>query len=463
MQAWLVLPALALAYLTGAPPRLSVRIKHVALAGALSVVVSLSWMSAVTLVPAHERPYVDGSRNDSLFSQVFSYNGFSRLAHGNPLSDNLKPAAFIEALARSGETLNSQSVNIKPSWHRLLSGLFGRDDGWLLPGALISAIALLLERRGAGRRDRRRALVLMWGTWLLVLGALFSEGRYLNSYYVAALSPAIAALCGAGAELFWRARSNASVRGALALALLVTAGYGTYLLNGATAVPAWLVALVIGFGVCGAWGTLLSVRLRERGRSARATLALMCVLPLPLITSLLVVSRELGPFQAPYEPAIGSTRSFARAATKAQRSLQQISGGSRAPIVLATDSSLLAAPLIYYTGREILPIGGYLGGVPAPSLSQLRHDIAAKELHMFLIPVYPPSRDPRIVWLENHCMAVNPTPRYSYIQLELYDCRSAEAPATPRVSAPAVQSLARELGRVRCAGGGRRRPHLLCR
>ena len=315
-------------------------------------------------------------------------------------------------------------MSVKPSWHRLLGGLFGRDDGWLLPAALISAIALLLERRGAARRDKRRALVILWGTWLLVLGVLFSEGRYLNSYYVAALSPAIAALCGAGAELFWRARADATVRGALALALVVSAGYGTYLLIGATAVPVWLIPLGIVGGVCGAWGTLLSERLRERGRSARATLALACVLPLPLLTSLLVMTRELGPFEAPYEPRIGSAQSFERAAMRTQHSLQLLSGRSPAPIVLATDSSLVAAPFVYYTGREILPIGGYLGGVPAPSLTQLRRYIATKELHTFLIPVYPPSRDPRIVWLENHCTATNPTPRYSYIQLELYDCRT---------------------------------------
>src|ERR1700735_2332454 len=80
IQAWLVLPALAAAYLLAAPAaRLRTRSAHVALAGLVTAVVSLSWMTAVSLVPAHDRPYVDGSRDDSVYSQVFYYNGAARL------------------------------------------------------------------------------------------------------------------------------------------------------------------------------------------------------------------------------------------------------------------------------------------------------------------------------------------------------------------------------------------------
>ena len=80
LQAWLVLPALFLAYLVAAPVASFLRrVGHVALATVAVVVVSLSWMSAVSLVPQSSRPYVDGSCNDSLFTQVFRYNGVDRL------------------------------------------------------------------------------------------------------------------------------------------------------------------------------------------------------------------------------------------------------------------------------------------------------------------------------------------------------------------------------------------------
>ena len=78
LQAWLVLPALAAAYLLAGPAaRLRTRCVHVAAAGLITVAVSLAWMTAVSLVPSHDRPYVDGSRNDSVYAQVFDYNGLA--------------------------------------------------------------------------------------------------------------------------------------------------------------------------------------------------------------------------------------------------------------------------------------------------------------------------------------------------------------------------------------------------
>jgi 4-amino-4-deoxy-L-arabinose transferase-like glycosyltransferase len=70
IQAWLALPALAAAYLLAAPAaRLRTRCAHAALAGLVTAVVSLSWMTAVPLVPSQHRPYVDGSRDDSVYTR----------------------------------------------------------------------------------------------------------------------------------------------------------------------------------------------------------------------------------------------------------------------------------------------------------------------------------------------------------------------------------------------------------
>ncbi len=92
IQAWLVLPALAAAYLLAAPAaRLRTRCAHVALAGLVTAVVSLSWMTAVSLVPAHDRPYVDGSSNDSVYTQVFDYNGLA----GSPGNGRPSPGRLL--------------------------------------------------------------------------------------------------------------------------------------------------------------------------------------------------------------------------------------------------------------------------------------------------------------------------------------------------------------------------------
>jgi 4-amino-4-deoxy-L-arabinose transferase-like glycosyltransferase len=421
LVAWLVLPALAGAYLLAAPAHVRVRVAHLALAAVVTVAVSLSWMTVVSLVPAHSRPYVDGTQNDSIFSQTFQYNGFARLERRNVFAGSGPPPAFLVRLSEAGV---SPAHQVKPSWHRLLDGLFGRDDGWLLPAALIAAACVLISRRQAGRRDPLRASVVLWGLWLLVFAAFFSAGGYPNSYYVAALAPATGALCGAGAELARRASNRTAATSGLAVALLSSVGYGIYLLRGGTGVPGWLIPLAAVVGVVGA-ATLLTARRVGilRSPTSAIVLALTCALLLPAVASVLMVVRGLGPFAAPYERASATvSRASARQALlAASQAIQELSSTYGTPTVLVTDSSILAAPFILATGEEILPIGGYEGDVPAPSLADLRRSIAAGELRAFLVPVL--SNDPRIAWIHAHCQRQGAQEEHTAsASTELYAC-----------------------------------------
>jgi 4-amino-4-deoxy-L-arabinose transferase-like glycosyltransferase len=420
--AWLVLPALAAVYLLAAAPNLRTRIGHLALAGAVTAVVSVSWMTVVSLVPAHDRPYVDGTQNDSVFSQTFDYNGIARLRRGSGVFAGAgHPAAFLVQLSR---TSTGPIHSISPSWHRLLSGPFGRDDGWLLPAALIGAIGVLLTRRGRSRRDELRAAIVLWGLWLLVLGAFFSAGGYPNSYYVAALSPAIGALCGTGVAVAWRRREELAAQACLAGALLASVGYGVYLLGGGSRVPGWLVPVAVCAGVLG----VLVLAAAQRGGGVKAptggvvALTIVCALLLPGVTTALMVIRGLGPFAAPYEP---SSATVSRAEAKRTRLLdeqvvEELTSTYGTSMPMATDSSILAAPYILATGREILPIGGFQGGIPAPTLAQLRQYIDSGQVRAMLIP--RTSSDPRIVWIRDHCVAPEQSGSEDSGATALYDC-----------------------------------------
>ncbi|HEV2975461.1 MAG TPA: glycosyltransferase family 39 protein [Solirubrobacteraceae bacterium] len=421
LAAWLVLPALAATYLLAAPASVRVRVLHLALAGLVTFAVSLSWMTAISLVPSHERPYVDGTQNDSIFSQTFTYNGIARLERRNVYAGAGHPAAFLVHLS---EREASPTHAVKPSWHRLLDGLFGRDDGWLLPAALIAAAYALIARRRAGRRDPFRAAVVLWGIWLLVLAAFFSAGGYPNSYYVAALSPAIGALCGVGAALAARAVDGVGLRATLAAATLCSAGYGVYLLRGGTAVPGWLIPVATIVAAAGA-GALLVARAAAvlRSPASRVVLALACVLLLPGVASTLIVVRGLGPFAAPYEPASAtvSRASARRSRILSAQAIAQLTAQYGTPIPLAVDSSILAAPFILATGSEVLPIGGYQGGAPAPSLGDLRRRITAGEVRAFIVPTI--SSDPRVIWISSHCKPVERQNGHpTATSTELYEC-----------------------------------------
>ncbi len=125
--------------------------------------------------------------------------------------------------------------------HRLFTGEMGNEISWLIPVALfVVAFGLYLAVRRALSRDELCAL-LMWGTWLLVTGVVFSfMGGMVHPYYTVALAPAIAALVGIGAVWAWRRRSSWDGRCALAAMIVLAAVTSAVLLHRNAFGPAWL-------------------------------------------------------------------------------------------------------------------------------------------------------------------------------------------------------------------------------
>src|ERR1700689_2026380 len=101
-------------------------------------------------------------------------------------------------------------------------------------------------RESPGRPRRCWSRPKRGGGWA-VLAVFFSAGTYLNSYYVAALIPAVAALCGTGIAACGPRPWPARVRLIVAATVLGCVGYGAYLLSGAAPGPVVVsrVALVV--------------------------------------------------------------------------------------------------------------------------------------------------------------------------------------------------------------------------
>ena len=431
LEAWLVLPTVASSYLMAAPGDVAQRVRRASAAVAVAVAVSLSWMTAVTLLPSSFRPYADGSTDNSLFQQVFVYNGFGRL-------DEASPDQLVDKTIRLG-----LPASPPPAWDRLLTGSLGRDTGWLLGAAVIALIAGIAARRGEPRRDPVRAGLVLWGTWLIVLAAVFSVSSAINSYYTAALSPAVAALLAIGLVLAWQHRRQARAQLAVGIALLVTAGYGTWLLPGSgTGLPAWLKPALIGLSALSAVsiGAVAAARpaaarsqaaagrKRPRGSGA-APIALVAVaiLVVPVAASASVVFSGLGPFETPFEPAQTTRHAtqFFGAGFEVSQALAALEAGNRGkPYLMATQTSVLAAPFIYASGREVLPIGGFTGTIPYPTLNALKLRIQLGDVSTFLQS--PTSTDPRLVWIARHCLkitkATGPAP---VLPVSVYYCPAA--------------------------------------
>ena len=446
LQAWLVLPALFATYLVAGRPRLGRRLGHVALAGLVTVIVSLSWMSVVAVVPAHDRPFVDGTTNDSIYTQVFVYNGWARFgvtADDSTIVHREQP--FLVAAQKA--TPQVGTFRIPASVDRLVVGPLGRDDGWLLLAAVVSAVGVLVARRSASRRDPVRAAAILWGSWLVVLVGFFSGAAFINSYYTAALVPAVAGLCATGLAVAWRTRHSSRASQLVLLALVpLSVLYAVSLVPADSPVRWW--AAVVGGALAVVAEVALVGSLRDGegapgGGALAFGLAALALLFLPALTTGVVVVDGLGSFSTPYQSAA------ATAGTTTGPEDYQANYGTDSPvldfrypgdaIVAAYDSGALASPLIMITGKEFLPIGGYSGSDPSPTLRTLQGLVARGRLRTFVVPVNPAGHDLRTTWVRTHCALEQTNPYGLSVQLGLYQCtprslrhKAVSVPAPPR-------------------------------
>src|SRR5205085_9993900 len=117
---------------------------------------------------------------------------------------------------------------------------------WLLPAALVLRGYLLWMAHRAPRTDGRRGQVLVWGTWLVVTGIVFSFAQgIIHPYYTVALAPAIGGLVGIGAWMAWRYRARGESRVTLAVVVLLTAVWSAVLLDRSPDWLPWLRPLVV--------------------------------------------------------------------------------------------------------------------------------------------------------------------------------------------------------------------------
>jgi 4-amino-4-deoxy-L-arabinose transferase-like glycosyltransferase len=212
LAAYLVVPGIALAYLVCAPGSLLRRGAQLVVAGVVLLAVSFSWMAAVELTPASQRPFVGSSTNNTELGLTFEYNGFGRVQGqvGGPgriprsggavaryhLAESPRQRAFLRA-AKAGQpaavkALSTAIARATPHSHRAKEPvsfpgptgplrLFGRglgdQGGWIVPLAFFGLIGI--------------ALLLLGDWWRRSSGG--SRGPVFEDEPVATLGPAASA------------------------------------------------------------------------------------------------------------------------------------------------------------------------------------------------------------------------------------------------------------------------------
>ncbi|MGW2706198.1 ArnT family glycosyltransferase [Streptomyces sp. NPDC001340] len=279
LQAFLILPPLAVVYAVCAPVRLRKRLVQLGLATVALVVAGGWWVAIVELWPASSRPYIGGSQNNSFLELTFGYNGLGRI-NGDE-TGSIGGGGGGNGSGRWGAT----------GWDRMFSSEIGSQISWLLPAALILLVAGLCATRKGRRTSATRASFLVWGGSLLITMVVFSYmAGIFHQYYTVALAPYIAAVTGMGAGLLWEKRKETWASLTLAAAVVAAAAWGYVLLNRTSSYLPWLKWLVLIGGLAAAFGLIFAGRISRRLALGAAAVGLVAALAGPTAYTLSTVN-----------------------------------------------------------------------------------------------------------------------------------------------------------------------------
>lgn len=342
LQAFLVLPGFALAYLLLAHVNRLARVAHLAAAGIALIVTGGWWVLIVTLIPVDSRPYIGGSRNNSVLDLAFGYNGFGRV---------------IGQTSTVSATFHAPGTNTGPG--RLFSYEMGNEISWLLPAALVAlAYGGYLAARHRLCRNEQAALVI-WGGWLLVTAAVLSYmSGTVHPYYTVALAPAVAALVALAAVWAWRDRR--SIDGRVMLVTLAASGaWSAILLNRNHFGPSWWPWL----------STAIAVALVAWPKSAPALTAAALTLAGPLAFS---VATAATPHYGTKPAAVVTARvrdAGWMGEAGSEPELAKKLAATHTQWSAAANGAQAAATLELASGTAVLAVGGWSGD-PVPTLPQ---------------------------------------------------------------------------------------------
>jgi 4-amino-4-deoxy-L-arabinose transferase-like glycosyltransferase len=407
LEAYLVLPALALAYLVAARGSLRTRLGELALAAGVMLFVSLLWFASMMLVPAGDRPYVGESSGNSWFRLILDGNGVERVT------------GSAGAFARKFQS------NLLYLFSRHVAG----QIAWLLPLALVGLVLGLLTTRISRRNDLAFGAYVLWGTWALVgcIVLSFSAGTR-HAYYTSLLAPAVATLAAAALVTLWRAARGSPIAATgLALVIAATSGVSFAVLADSADFVPWLRWVVLGCGAVAGAAILAPHLHAAMRRPAIVALALgaaaIASLAGPAAYSLATATRDhtgydpiAGPGPSEHTPAAGAA-SDSEELTPAQSVaalvpyLQARRGHAR--FLLAATDAKTADPIALATRQPVITIGGFSGSDPAPTTGRLEGLVDSGELRYVLLDasrVPPASAADRAIsaptWVEHHCSRV---------------------------------------------------------
>lgn len=400
LQAFLPLPAFYALYLFTAAQPWRKKLRNLLLATALLIPVALAWAVVVDLTPAHQRPYVGGSTNNSALDLIIGYNGIQRLIGGGPgtpgdppqgdgppMDGSNRPAPPAGQPDGGRPPLGPDGGSAGPGGPagggmfnlgaagplRLFQSGLAAQASWLLPVGLLMIVVLGAAGGWRNPQSARHRALILWGGWLLTCVVFFSVASFFHEYYLAMLGAPLAALVGIGLAYLWELRASHPQRAALLLlvAASLTLGFQIYAV-GMYNTLGWWIALPLALTMLGTALLLFSLRRTGVWLPRVAFALVICgLLVVPTVWSGLTTAyADTGsPLPQAYngntnrpDGAPGPRPGGAGPARNDQQLVDYLQARTQdTKYLLVVPSSQVGARYVLATGRPVLYAGGFNG------------------------------------------------------------------------------------------------------
>ena len=412
MGAALVLvPTFLLVYFFGATDvSLRRRLVHIVISLAILATVSLSWIAAFDLTTPGGRPYAGSTKGNSMLELAFEHNGLDRfLERRGKDSPELQQSPVDEKQRSSDSITEPQPSQNGPLWdqsspgfQRLFRPFHSAQFNWWLPLALCGAFSAIVPRCRIRRLSVRRITILTWTGWFASYALVFSfAAGVFHTYYIAMLAPALAALAGIGSAAAWRVGRNESSRAGLAIVLLLSAAWQSFISvdfvkwpvsnwYGALCLASIAVQILVGLILRVSSGRMIN----RTVQGALAGLGLCALVTLPTswaLSTVLVRPNVAAPVAniAVFDVAVDEApRLEARnvAGANARKLIGYLKAHRRSErYLVAVPNAFLAAPLILRSGEPVMAMGGYLGDDPILSPESLESLVRSGGLRFVVV------------------------------------------------------------------------------
>lgn len=397
--AWAIWPALIIAWFF-TEQKLLKKIFDLALAGSISLVLSLVWIFITWLTPTSNRPYIGSTYFNNPWEMVFGYNALGRFSNDVGSAANKAYRSFTPPFGGSAGV------------DRLFNYQISGQVSWLIPATVIAIVTLLVLRK-------KLTTTLFLASWFVVFAIMFSAVAGLHQFYVTAMVIPMVALIAMAVEEARREGKFiwiAIMVGVTAMwALAVGAIYSGYL----SAFP----YLQLGIATLTLIGIFAGYEFMHtpasKGLLTAGIVGSLVLTPAAWSVDAMNHPSKINPVSGPTELQMSMGRGQAGgpgvpmggAMGGAMGGGQRPAGGSQmqrpsgmfgneqvnaelldylnknrgnAKYLVATYGAQNAAPIINQTGDNVLPLGGFSETDAAPTLEQFKALVASGDVKYVL-------------------------------------------------------------------------------